>query len=74
MSVAPSRRASTSLVAWWLAPESTTQGTGRALVRNSLARSPSRPGFSTDSERTHDGGPSLSMCHGPLGRGSNTKR
>eukprot|EP00969_Alexandrium_andersonii_P346511 15318208-Alexandrium_andersonii.AAC.1 len=55
MSVAPSRRASTSLMARWLAPESTTRGTGRSFERNSLARSPSRPGFSTDSKRTHDG-------------------
>eukprot|EP00969_Alexandrium_andersonii_P199940 8831047-Alexandrium_andersonii.AAC.1 len=61
-------------MAWWLAPESTTQGTGRSFERNSLARSPSRPGFSTDSKRTHDGGPGLSMCDGPLRRGSNTRR
>eukprot|EP00969_Alexandrium_andersonii_P208309 9201095-Alexandrium_andersonii.AAC.1 len=47
MSAAPSLRASASLTAWWLAPESTTQGAGRSFERNSSANSPSSPGFST---------------------------
>eukprot|EP00969_Alexandrium_andersonii_P166214 7344300-Alexandrium_andersonii.AAC.1 len=57
MSVAPSLRASTSLMAWWLAPWPTTQGTGRSFERSSSANSPSWPGFSIDSKRTHAGGP-----------------
>eukprot|EP00969_Alexandrium_andersonii_P168583 7450444-Alexandrium_andersonii.AAC.1 len=57
MSAAPSRRASTSLVARWLAPESTTHGAGRSFERSSLARTSSSPGFATDSKRTHKGRP-----------------
>eukprot|EP00969_Alexandrium_andersonii_P312017 13785837-Alexandrium_andersonii.AAC.1 len=72
MSVAPSLHAPTSHMAWWLAPESTTQGDGRSLARNSLASSESNPGSTTDPKRTQEGGPSLSMRDGPFGRGSNT--
>eukprot|EP00969_Alexandrium_andersonii_P013677 596790-Alexandrium_andersonii.AAC.1 len=61
-------------MAWWLAPESTTHGVGLSFERNSFAMISSRPGFTTDSRRTHDGGPGLSMCDGPLGLGSNTSR
>eukprot|EP00969_Alexandrium_andersonii_P300734 13295055-Alexandrium_andersonii.AAC.1 len=61
-------------MAWWLALESTTHGTGRPFDRNSLDRISSSPCFPTDSKRTHDGGPGFSMCDKPLGRGSNTRR
>eukprot|EP00969_Alexandrium_andersonii_P070475 3110276-Alexandrium_andersonii.AAC.1 len=43
MSVVPRRRAPTSLMARWLAPESTTHGTGLSLERSSSAKPPSRP-------------------------------
>eukprot|EP00969_Alexandrium_andersonii_P090395 3990779-Alexandrium_andersonii.AAC.1 len=61
-------------MAWWLAPESTTHGTGRSFERTSLERTSSSPGFTTDSKRTHEGGPGFSMCDGPWGLGSNTRR
>eukprot|EP00969_Alexandrium_andersonii_P296463 13100963-Alexandrium_andersonii.AAC.1 len=60
-------------MARWLAPESTTHGTGGSLERSSSANPPSSPGFSTDSKRTHEGGPGLSMWGRPPGRGSNTR-
>eukprot|EP00969_Alexandrium_andersonii_P352349 15437479-Alexandrium_andersonii.AAC.1 len=42
MPVAPNLRAFASLMARWLAPESTTHGAGRSSGRNSSASPPSR--------------------------------